>query len=78
MQSRGWGEHSPSVESMLAWQHPQLVFHFEVLQTHGTCLLHEGAVRQTQIEVNMGHCLASVSAQVHSYPMKIQLFWISF
>lgn len=23
------------VESMLAWQHSQLIFHFEVLETHG-------------------------------------------
>lgn len=26
------------VKGMLAWQHSQLIFHFEVLQTHSTCL----------------------------------------
>lgn len=31
--------YSLPVESMLAWQHSQLVFHFEVLETHGTRLL---------------------------------------
>ena len=33
--------YSLPVEGMLAWQHPQLIFHFEVLQADGTCLLWE-------------------------------------
>lgn len=36
------------VESMLAWTHSQLVFHFEVLQTHGTRLLRERHTGQSE------------------------------
>lgn len=40
--------YSLPVESVLAWQHSQLVFHFEVLQTHGARLLRGRQTRRSQ------------------------------
>lgn len=45
--------YSLPVESMLAWQHSQLVFHFEVLQTHGARLLCDGQNGERQVPASM-------------------------
>lgn len=42
---------------MLAWQHSQLIFHFEVFQTHGARLLCERQTGQRERQVTGGHLI---------------------
>lgn len=74
--------YSLPVESMLAWQHSQLIFHFEVLQTHGTRLLCEWQTRRSQRGTALGIKLAWViwshehkSAQIFRSPREDSTSW---
>lgn len=49
--------YSLPVESMLAWQHSQLVFHFEVLQTHGARLLCKWQTGRSETDSQLMKCI---------------------
>ena len=54
--------YSLPVEGMLAWQHSQLVFHFEVLETHGARLLWEGQTGHSETGRHLMRLLCIIEA----------------